>query len=1133
MTRRFEANGERFRLTVEAFRIRRASLFDPFWAARTSAVEPTPHQISAVYGEMLPRTPLRFLLADDPGAGKTIMTGMFLKEATARGDVKRCLIVAPGNLVEQWQDELRQKFGLLFEIVEPRGKNDASGEDVWKNVNFAIARLDKLARDDEIRRSLERVDWDLVVCDEAHKMAATLAGTDVRRTKRFRLGRLLAQNCRHFLLLTATPHNGKNDDFRLFLSLLDADRFEGQARRGVAETVDASDLMRRLVKEDLLKFDGTPLFPERIAQTLSYALSQDERRLYDAVTRYVEREFDRADQLTNARKTAVGFALTVLQRRLASSPEAILQSLTRRKARLEERLRETLAGGDAVDEDFDGAEFDDERLDENAARENEELENAVVDRASAASTVAELEAEIATLAALVETARRVRASGTDRKWDELSRLLQENENMFDRRGKREKIIVFTEHRDTLNYLATKIRTLLGEADAVATICGETSRSERRKVETAFRQDPNVRVLVATDAAGEGVNLQTARLTVNYDLPWNPNRLEQRFGRVHRIGQTEVCRLWNLVAKETREGAVFERLTAKLENERKSLGGKVFDVLGKLAFEEKSLRELLVEAIRHGDRPETRARLERAIDVLFERENLTRLLRERASTEQTLTAADVEELRLEMERSEARKLQPYFIETFFRQAFETLGGRMVERETGRREILQTPLAIRRRGEKNGAFEPILKRYERICFDKKFRDVPGAPPAELLSPGRPLLDATLDEIIERFSNEAATGATLIDEQDESDALRLLLFVEFALEDGAGRRVGRRARFIASRQGEAAAFDAGPAPHLDCRAATSEEIALVLNGCEAATWASVGETKATAFATSTAIPEALREERERRAARVERTRRAVKARLETEIDYWDRRANELRDKASTKGVPEARLDAAKASARADELAERLEKRLAELTLEGRVSATAPNVVARALIVPRGLLKRLSGKKAAAETSVDAEARAAVERTAVDAVLRIERERGRTAVDVGALKIGYDVESRTEKRGNCNDRSEQELSAIRAPLFFADDVESQKGERVEPELLFIEVKGRAAGSETVTMTRNEILTALNKPDEFLLALVEVDGARTRTTYLRRPFKTPPDFGATSVTYRIEWLLRNSEVVLRREFND
>lgn len=561
----------------------------------TSLIEPLPHQITAVYEAMLPRQPLRFLLADDPGAGKTIMAGLLIKELIVRGDVKRCLIVCPGSLVEQWQDELAQRFHLPFDILTNDALEAARTGNWFLEHPLAIARLDKLARDANAQQKLTAPDcrWDLVVVDEAHKMSAIFFGGEVKYTKRYRLGQTLSGLTRHFLLMTATPHNGKEEEFQLFLALLDADRFEGRFRDGVHQ-VDVSDLMRRMVKETLLKFDGRPLFPERIAYTVPYRLSESEMHLYREVTGYVRQEWGRAEALNdNRRAGTVGFALTILQRRLASSPEAIYQSLRRRRERLEKRLREeervqrgALAAGPTLDAD----EIED--LEEAPEADMDRIEETVLDNATAAATIAELRTEIATLRDLEDLAAAVRRNGNDAKWRELATLLEAIFTPAGLKGRlaeapqpygagslpkptpspRQKLVIFTEHRDTLTYLHQKIGTLLGRPTALVAIHGGMGRDERRTAQETFLHDPEVQVLIATDAAGEGINLQRAHLMVNYDLPWNPNRIEQRFGRIHRIGQTEVCHLWNLVAIETREGAVYHRLLDKLEEARRALGG---------------------------------------------------------------------------------------------------------------------------------------------------------------------------------------------------------------------------------------------------------------------------------------------------------------------------------------------------------------------------------------------------------------------------------------------------------------------------------------------------------------------------------------------------------------------------------
>lgn len=1095
----FDADGDTVRLASEAYRINLAHIFDPYLAVHTSSIEPLPHQISAVYQEMLPRLPLRYILADDPGAGKTIMTGLLLKELIIRGDLKRCLIVSPGSLSEQWQDELYSKFHLKFEILTNDRFEAAVSGNVFEEVNLCIVRLDKLARNEALQEKLKVTEWDLIVVDEAHKMSATVWGGEVKYTKRFLLGRLLSDITRHFLLLTATPHNGKDEDFQLFMSLIDPERFAG-AQRTRNQAIDVSDVMRRLVKEDLLKFDGTPLFPERRAYTVNYDLSPKESVLYHEVTSYVQEEFNRADQLSNERKNTVGFALTILQRRLASSPEAIFQSLHRRRERLENRLNEEKLGKRAEDYrssiNYD-ADYDD---DDYSSEEIEREEENVADQASAARTIQELEAEIRTLKHLEQIANEVRLSGEDRKWDELSKLLQDNECMFTADGQREKLIIFTEHKDTLRYLTDKIRTLFGSEDSVVTIHGGMLRDERRKVEEMFRQDKNVRILIATDAAGEGINLQRAHLMINYDLPWNPNRLEQRFGRIHRIGQTEVCHLWNLVSQETREGMVFQCLFNKLEEERAALGGKVFDILGDMTFENKPLRELLIEAIRYGNDPKVRERLWQVVDHSMNTDKFRELISENALTEDSMDVSKVMEIKEEMERVEAHKLQPHFIEAFFIEAFKSLGGKIHKREHGRYEITSVPFAIRNRDMQIGFGESVLPRYERICFEKGDCNIPGLVPASLICPGHPLLDATVDLIKERNADALKHGSIFIDDEDYGRDPRLLFYIEDAIQDGVilpngnKRIISKNVHFVELKE-DGTAKNAGYAPYLDYRAASEEETKAILDYAKSQTWLSQGvEERAQGYAISEIIPEHFTRVKTHKLEMLDKIAKAVKDRMTQEIQYWDFRAIDLREKEAA-GKGNQRLTSANAARRAEELEARMQKRLAEIDTERMISAMPPVIVGGSLIIPKGLLHILM-HQATPDTFSQGD-RQAVEHAAMKAVMDIELRLGNTPTDVSAAKCGYDVESRIPERIRAYARA----------------------------LRMIEVKGRKKGSTTVTVSKNEILTCLNKPDEFILAIVEVDGDKTRTVYLKKPFKNAPDFTATSVNFDIVDLINNAEI--------
>ncbi|RJR43449.1 MAG: DEAD/DEAH box helicase, partial [Desulfobacteraceae bacterium] len=850
----FDGDGHLFRLVSEAHRIRLANLFDPVLAVHTSLVDPLPHQITAVYESMLLRQPLRFLLADDPGSGKTIMAGLLIKELIVRGDLQRCLVVCPGSLAEQWQDELYHRFQLPFEILTNDKLEAARSGNWFMENNLIIARLDKLSRNEDVQQKLRAPDcrWDLVICDEAHKLSATFFGGEIKYTKRYKLGQLLATLTRHFLLMTATPHNGKEEDFQLFLALLDGDRFEGRFRDGVHQ-VDVSDLMRRMVKESLFKFDGTPLFPERIAYTVPYRLSDAEAKLYKEVTEYVREEFNRAEALKNDKRAGtVGFALTILQRRLASSPEAIYQSLRRRRERLEKRLRELellQRGGaaEAIAAITPALDLEDvEDLEDAPENEVQQAEQEILDQATAARTIDEFKAEIATLARLEALAITVRRGGEDKKWRELASLLSEIFTPVAIPGRvaedarpygagpipppksspSQKLVLFTEHRDTLSYLENRVTTLLGRKEAVVIIHGGMGREERLKAQESFKHDPEVQMLIATDAAGEGINLQRAHLMVNYDLPWNPNRLEQRFGRIHRIGQTEVCHLWNLVAEETREGDVYRTLLEKLEQAREALGGQVFDVLGKLQFEGRPLRDLLIEAVRYGERPEVRARLTQVIANAFDRRQLQDLIEERALAHDAMDLSRVARVREEMERAEARRLQPHYIESFFLEAFKQLGGTVRQREPRRYEITHVPAPVRNRDRLIGIGQPVLPRYERVVFEKSFIAPQGQPLAAFVCPGHPVLDATLDLTLERHRDLLRRGTVLVDENDASTSPRVLFYLEHGIQDASGTKTGER-RVISKQMlyveldAEGRACHLHYAPYLDYRPIKTDEL------------------------------------------------------------------------------------------------------------------------------------------------------------------------------------------------------------------------------------------------------------------------------------------------------------------------
>ncbi|KUI22644.1 helicase [Mycobacterium sp. GA-1285] len=1061
-SRAFDANASDFKLVAEAQRITLAGLFDPMLAVATSDVRPLPHQIRAVYGELLPRTPLRFLLADDPGAGKTIMAGLYIKELLLRDDVRQCLIVAPGGLVEQWQDELYFKFGLRFDLLTNQLIDANVNLNVFETNPLLIARMDQLSRNEELQAQLKETEWDLVIVDEAHRMGAHYFGGKLEKTKRFQLGELLGRITRHLLLMTATPHSGKEEDFQLFLTLLDRDRFEGKRTK----TADTSGIMRRMVKEDLLTFEGKKLFPERIAETVPYELTELEYSLYEQVTAYVREGMNRADRVGGKRKNTVGFALTVLQRRLASSPEAIYKSLVRRTDRLERKKQEILNGTYRDKEpavDIDGIDADDYN-----SEELEELEEELLDAATAAQTVEELDAELLELAELTKVAKQVRDSGTDRKWAELSKILQDEALTVDANGWPRKLIIFTEHRDTLEYLASRIRSLLGRPNAVRSIHGGIRRGERRMITEEFTKNRDCQILLATDAAGEGLNLQAAHLMVNYDLPWNPNRIEQRFGRIHRIGQEEVCRLWNIVASNTREGEVFVRLLTKIEEQRKAYGGKVFDVLGE-AFSETPLRDLLLNAIRYGERDDVKAKMHEVIDHKVS-DGLKELLDERALASDNLADADLAKLRAAMDEARARRLQPHYIELAFKAAFTRLGGRIAKRERGRYEIANVPAQLRA-----SKYQPIATKYDRVSFDLEHVHSDDTARADLLAPGHPLHDAVMDEAIHRFGGTLNSGTVLVSSTLEKPHLLVGVIEEVA--DATGAAVSRRFGYAYVDE-FGTVTPGGPAPYLDCVAAP--ETAAVA-AARQLPWLSEAEDRTISWFITSQLPEYLAEVQPRRAAELAKTRELVMKRLESERDRLLLDAAVAAEKEQVGEKPKESAESL--NRKAVDLDARLHRRLEMLDKQALMSTKPPRIITAALVLPVSMLEG----DLPANAPIHAKETKEVERRGVELVMARERELGRSPVEQAYNNKGFDI------------------------LSTAPNGDTYR----------IEVKARLEGAKDFFVTHNEVMVGKNAAPRYRLALVRVDPRGSQydeVRYLDNPFANTDlgDFEATGI--RGDW---------------
>jgi hypothetical protein len=806
--------------------------------------------------------------------------------------------------------------------------------------------------------------------------------------------------------------------------------------------------MLRRAKEDLLTLDGKPLFPKRATYTVRYDLSPAEDQLYRKVTEYVSTEFDRADSLDRQQRTTVGFALTVLQRRLASSPQAIAKSLERRLERLTKEL-DGAAGPPPRGRTRPSVEVD-AVAEEFPVEEREAFEDEVVIATTAARTPNELKREIQVLGGLVSAAHLVRDSGDDRKWSELRRLLDTTPQVRDEAGELGKIIVFTEHRDTLDYLVVRTKQLLGQRGTVVSIHGALSREQRLSVRRRFTTDPQCRVLIATDAAGEGLNLQIAHLMVNYDLPWNPNRLEQRFGRIHRIGQREMCHLWNLVAADTREGAVYERLLVKLTEMGEALQGKVFDVLGEV-FENIPLHKLLIQAVRYGDDPKVRAHLETVIDERVG-EAARRLIETEALSPEVYRPAPHQPYQREVQLARARRLQPYFVEGFFKAAFEKAGGRLTQRLPGRWEIPHIPSPLREfaRGVQ------LSVRYL-ACFDPAFIEVDGQPSADLLGPGHPLFDLVLRYTESTYGESLLKGAVLVDREDSSETPRLLAAIQMEIHDGDGETVDRRVVYFEidrNHQGRP-----GAARFLDYDEASPAELAAIEELPRQA-WLARPQMTAEGWATSVELPPWYTRIHQWRRGQAERARELVTDRLKQEIGYWEEQVQ--RADNSTDPDTRARL-LRNATAEVRRLRRNLERRLGELERQESTRVVPPRIFAVALVLPAGLLGRLAGQPPVRNEEIELRALQAVEAH--------ERQLGRIPQRMEPNNPGFDITSLDEPTGT---------------------------------VISIEVKGRIAGATTFFVTNQEVRHGQNAGDQYRLALVEVSPigpAYDKIRYVGRPF--------------------------------
>lgn len=761
----FKGDPNKFKLFAEAERIKTAYQFDPLFAINCSVVDPLPHQVEAVYKFLLPQPRIRFLLADDTGAGKTIMTGLLIKEMIMRKMVQRILIVTPGGLTKQWQeDEMGVKFNLPFTLVNSEVFN--SDPTIFQTHDRIVASIDLICRD-KYMKVLENTNWDLVIFDEAHKLSAYEYGLKTYRSRRYEAAFTLSQRCEHILLLTATPHRGRQDTFKRLLQLLDedifatadiaADRVKELSRDGLNKF-----FIRRL-KEDMKDWNGNQLYVKRATRTVSYQLTPEEKNLYDAVTKYLTK---RKEEAISTKNIHVTLALAVMQRRLVSSIFAIKNTLQRRWTALQELVDEldknpALWNQKEKLDDILGYETVDdyEDLDDD---EKDALDTILCDPKklkwfTTAYSPKELKREAEEVKFLYEMANSLyMLNQEEKKYQELKQLLK-SQGVVDG----EKLVLFTEHKDTLLYLQDRLKN---NGYKVTTIHGGMSVDERRESQLKFMND-EAQILIATDAAGEGINLQFCRLLINWDIPWNPNRLEQRMGRVHRYGQKRDVLVFNMVADNTREGQVLAKLLQKLDNIREDLGDdRVYDVIQDV-LKGISLEDI-ISSVFDGR--------ESQLDAFISQDNeqikdiFKKKIDENTKSMATSKVDFKDAMRLK-EDSDEKRLQPIYIRLFFEKAFRFLGGEYELVKDGIYRITKVPQVIsdRLKSDYNIYSDNVTKLL--FCFDKHiFLDYSNANSlmgkAHYINPGNPLFDCLVDTIRDLYHDEMLKGTVLVSPEDK---------------------------------------------------------------------------------------------------------------------------------------------------------------------------------------------------------------------------------------------------------------------------------------------------------------------------------------------------------------------------------
>jgi superfamily II DNA or RNA helicase len=1038
----FDGDARMFRLGIEAHRLGLAYEYDPFFSLSIARVDPLPHQLEAVYSYFMKLPRIRFLLADDPGAGKTIMAGLLLKELKARGLVRRVLIVAPANLTFQWQREMADKFREKFDVIRGDVLRANYGQNPWQERDQVVTSVSWVSVVDDAKESLLRSRWDLVIVDEAHKMSAR---SEDHKTYAYRLGEELSKMTDHYLLMTATPHKGDPDHFRRFLALLDRDVYGSiQSLEQAMREQDAPFYLRR-TKEALVTFpdphtgDVHKLFTKRDVRTAAFDFDGEELDFYDELTQYVEDQSIQASQDESARGRAVGFTMAMLQRRMASSVYAVRRSLERMRTRREKILADPEAYRKEqiqrkIPDDFDDLDDDEKQL------VISRLEDEVL-----SIDPAVLREEIARLTVLVEHAKQLETRSIHSKLQKLRSVLQE-EGIFS--DPNMKLLIFTEHKDTLDYLAgdgkdgRPLGKLIEWGLTLTQIHGGMKIGDRDTpgsriyAEREFKE--SCQVLVATEAAGEGINLQFCWLMINFDIPWNPVRLEQRVGRIHRYGQERDCLVFNFVAKNTREGRVLQKLLERLAEIRRDLGtDQVFDVVGEVFpanLLEKMFREMYA---RQTDIHNIEARIVRDVNPQ----------RFRAITESTLEGLAKKELNLsamigKSAEAKERRLVPEVIEQFFIEAAPESGLRPKATAKGSHvyRIGKIPRNLFPIGDaQESRFGRLGREYKQIAFDKQLlRD---DPTLDWVTPGHPLFESVRTDISRQAEPHLRKGAVFFD-LHRGDPGVIDLFAA-SVKDGRGRTLHRRLFAIETTNvGErelhepTILLDITPAPRgtagpaADISLPDRREVEQFLYERSLRGWGELMSAE--------------------RADEVARIRRHVEISLGALIDRQQIQFAAYHGR-QIQGQTTSGLDGliAQVEQHLDELNNRLENRRQELDLEQHAMISDITHLGRAWVVPHP--DRMSPQIAPMVRDEE------IERIAVDFVRRYEEARGMVVESVEADNRGFDLISRRPH---------------------------PEDPKTYVEVRFIEVKGRA-GVGIIALSENEYRTAARLKEEYWLYTV------------------------------------------------